>query len=82
MITTSSSVIKGACARQNLEQHRRNYQAQDEFVVVEDFLPAEVLKEWDLQFEQLRPHIHRNRTQVPRRGAARPTRSFDSTPRR
>ncbi len=60
MITTSSSVIKGACARQNLEQHRRNYQAQDEFVVVEDFLPAEVLKEWDLQFEQLRPHIHRN----------------------
>ena len=55
-----SSVLKTACARQDPEQHRGNYLAQDEFVVVEDFVPPEVLQQWDLQFEQLRPHIHRN----------------------
>jgi hypothetical protein len=55
-----NAALKTACARQDLEQHRQHYLAQDEFVVVEDFLPAEVLQQWDLQFEQLRPHIHRN----------------------
>mgnify|MGYP001411067591 CR=1 FL=1 len=55
-----SSVLKTACAGQDPEQHRGNYLAQDEFVVVEDFVPPEVRQQWDLQFGQLRPHIHRN----------------------
>jgi hypothetical protein len=55
-----SSMLKDACARQDPAQHRRNYLAQDEFVVVEDFLPTDVLRQWDAQLEQLQPHIHRN----------------------
>jgi alkylated DNA repair dioxygenase AlkB len=54
------SFLETACARQDLAQHRQNYLAQDEFVVVENFLPAEVLAQWDRQLEQLKPHIHRN----------------------
>jgi len=53
-------LLEAACARQDLAQHRRNYLEQDEFVVVEDFLPAEVLEQWEAQFEQLKPHVHRN----------------------
>src|SRR5262245_10888418 len=54
------SFLETACTRQDLAQHRQNYLAQDEFVVVENFLPAEVLAQWDRQLEQLKPHVHGN----------------------
>lgn len=53
-------LIEAACAHQDLTQHRRRYLDQGEFVVVEDFLPPEVLRVWDQQLEPLKPHIHRN----------------------
>jgi len=59
-MSSIGSLVSAACARQDAAKYRRNYLDQDEFVVVEDFLPADVLKQWDTQFEQLRPHVHRN----------------------
>jgi alkylated DNA repair dioxygenase AlkB len=53
-------LIEAACALQNLEKHRGRYVEQGEFVVVEDFLPAEILRVWDEQLELLKAHIHRN----------------------
>jgi hypothetical protein len=59
-MSSLSPLLDAACARQDIAKHRRSYLDQDEFVVVEDFVPAEVLRDWDLQFQQLRSHIHRN----------------------
>jgi alkylated DNA repair dioxygenase AlkB len=39
---------------------RGTYFEQDEFVVVEDFLPLEVLRRWEVELERLKPHVHRN----------------------
>lgn len=39
---------------------RRRYLDQDEFLVLQDFLPREVLARWDEELEALKPHIHRN----------------------
>jgi alkylated DNA repair dioxygenase AlkB len=39
---------------------RGRYSEQDEFVIVEDFLPLEVLSRWEVELERLKPHIHRN----------------------
>src|SRR5262245_20508669 len=60
LMSDMGSFLETACARQDLAQLRQNYLAQDEFVVVENFLPAGVLAQWDRQLEQLKPHIHRN----------------------
>lgn len=39
---------------------RKQYCEQDEFVVVEDFLPPEILSRWEMELETLKPQIHRN----------------------
>jgi len=39
---------------------RQRYFEQDEFVIVEDFLPSEGLSRWEVELEKLKPHIHRN----------------------
>ncbi|MCD6050629.1 MAG: putative 2-oxoglutarate-Fe(II) oxygenase superfamily, partial [Verrucomicrobia bacterium] len=54
------SLIDQACAKQDLAKLRQAYLAQDEFVVVENFLPPEALTMWDQQLEPLKPLIHRN----------------------
>ena len=54
------SLIDQACAKQDLAKLRQAYLAQDEFVVVENFLPPEALTIWDQQLEPLKPLIHRN----------------------
>ncbi|MGA2243559.1 MAG: 2OG-Fe(II) oxygenase [Verrucomicrobiota bacterium] len=36
------------------------YLAQDEFLVVDDFLSPEIMGRWGEQLEALKPHIHRN----------------------
>lgn len=54
------ALLETACVRQDLAQLQRAYREQDEFVVVEDFLPPEVMEQWDRELEQLKPHIHRN----------------------
>lgn len=60
ILSDIGSFLETACAHQDLVGHCQNYVAQDEFVVVENFLPTEVLAQWDRQLEELKPHIHRN----------------------
>jgi hypothetical protein len=54
------SLLEAAVRRQDLPALRRAYADQDEFVVVEDFLPREVVDQWVRELEALKPHIHRN----------------------
>lgn len=39
---------------------RKDYLGQGEFLVVNDFLPPEIMGQWQAQLEALKPHIHRN----------------------
>lgn len=64
MLTTSSpsidELIRGAVAKQDEAELRRQYSAQDEFVVVPDFLPSELLEQWENHLPSLVSRIHRN----------------------
>ena len=64
MLTTAShsidELIREAVQKQDEAELRRQYSAQDEFVVVNDFLPAEVLEQWESHLPSLVPQIHRN----------------------
>lgn len=63
MTTTAISIddaLRSAVARQDEAALQRQYTEQDEFVIVEDFLPREVLEEWEAQLPALLPQIHRN----------------------
>jgi hypothetical protein len=42
------------------DELRRRYREQDEFLVVEDFLPGGLREAWERDLEALKPHIHRN----------------------
>ena len=64
--------MEKACARQAPKLHRQHYLDQDEFVVVDDFVPAELLREWDRQLEQLKPQIHRNFIPKHKKGGSAP----------
>lgn len=39
---------------------RQRFLEQDEFIVVDHFLPPDILRSWQEELEILRPHIHRN----------------------
>jgi len=39
---------------------RGKYSDQDEFVIVDEFLPQEVLNRWEVELETIKPHVHRN----------------------
>jgi 2OG-Fe(II) oxygenase superfamily len=52
--------IRTAIAEQDEATLRRRYIEQDEFVVVEDFLPPAVLEQWESHLSALVPQIHRN----------------------
>ena len=52
-------IIKRA-SEQDAAALRKTYLDQDEFLVVNDFLPREIMEQWDEQLETLKPHIHRN----------------------
>lgn len=54
------AALQPAVARLDIEALHRRYQAQDEFVVVETFLPEAILARWRNELEVLKPHIHRN----------------------
>lgn len=53
-------IIAEKAAQQDVAALRQAYLEQDEFLVLEDFLPREVMDQWDEQLEALKPHIHRN----------------------
>jgi len=39
---------------------RQKYSDQDEFVIVDEFLSAEVISRWETELEAIKPHVHRN----------------------
>ena len=64
MISTAASsindLIQDAVIQQDEADLRRQYSAQDEFVVMSDFLPGSVLEQWEAQLPAIIPQIHRN----------------------
>ena len=57
--SAESSLKKGLTVLDR-EQLHKEYLRQDEFLVVDGFLPAEVLEQWNEELEALKPRIHRN----------------------
>lgn len=55
-----NDAIREAISRQDEATLRRRYNEHDEFVVVEDFLPRDVMEQWEAQLPALVPQIHRN----------------------
>jgi len=55
-----NDALREAVLRQDVANLQRQYSAQDEFVVVTDFLPPDVLEQWEAQLPTLIPQIHRN----------------------
>jgi hypothetical protein len=53
-------VIAEIVSRQDIGALRDAYLDQDEFVVLENFLPREIMDRWDRALEALKPRIHRN----------------------
>src|SRR5437762_5126632 len=64
MLTTTAATIDELISDSLKEADeaslREKYSEQDEFVIVEEFLPSEVLSRWDLELEKLKPNVHRN----------------------
>ena len=52
--------LEDAAARVDREELRQTYRAQDEFLVLEHFVPEAILGLWDQELEALKPHIHRS----------------------
>lgn len=59
-LSSIDDALRSAVAQQDEASLSRRYREQDEFLLVEDFLPAEVLEEWEAQLPELLPKIHRN----------------------
>ncbi|MFN0069507.1 MAG: 2OG-Fe(II) oxygenase [Limisphaerales bacterium] len=54
------AALDAAASAQDLAVLQRAYREQDEFAVVEKFLPPGVVEQWTRELETLKPHIHRN----------------------
>ena len=52
--------LSAALARVDLAAARRKYYEQDEFLVLENLVPQEIIAQWSKELEQLKPRIHRN----------------------
>lgn len=54
------AALDAALSAQDLPALRRAYREQDEFAVLENFLPPAVVERWLRELEALKPHLHRN----------------------
>ncbi len=54
------SIIARQVAGLDAAKLRQSYLDQDEFLVLDNLLPPEVMAQWDAELEALKPHIHRN----------------------
>jgi len=52
--------LAASLQRIDLDAARRKYYEQDEFIVLENLVPREVIDLWELELEALKPQIHRN----------------------
>jgi alkylated DNA repair dioxygenase AlkB len=64
MLTTATATINELISDSLKEMDeanlRRTYSEQDEFVIVDEFLPVELISRWQVEVETLKPHVHRN----------------------
>jgi hypothetical protein len=64
MLTTTAATIDELIADSLKEVDeatlREKYSEQDEFVIVEELLPPELLRRWEAELEKLKPNVHRN----------------------
>ncbi len=64
MLTTATAtideLISDSLKQVDEADLRRKYFEQDEFVIVDEFLPREVLGRWQADLETLKPYVHRN----------------------
>ena len=76
MISTEASsindLIQDVVVRQDESDLRRQYSAQDEFVVMPDFLPGSVLEQWDAELPMILPEVHRNYLPGHKKGGSVP----------
>jgi hypothetical protein len=52
--------LADAVRRLDLDAARRKYYEQDEFLVLENMVPGEIVAQWENELEALKPQIHRN----------------------
>ncbi len=67
-----NDAIRDAIAKQDEPALRRRYNQQDEFLVIPDFLSADVMEEWEAQLPALIPNIHRNYLPGHKKGGSVP----------
>ena len=64
MLTTATPIIDQLISDSLKETDeaslRAKYSEQDEFVIVDEFLPLEVLSRWELELARLKPYVHRD----------------------
>lgn len=53
-------MIGEAATKLDLSAVRQRYNDQEEFIVLENFIPQEIIREWERELDELKPHIHRN----------------------
>ena len=74
MLTTATATIDELISDSLKQTDEVNlpgkYSEQDEFVIVEEFLPREVLNRWEVELETLKPHVHRNYLPGHKRGGS------------
>ena len=59
-IVDIDSVISEQVSRHDVAVLHKSYLDQDEFLVLEKFLPREIMDRWDEALEALKPRVHRN----------------------
>ena len=52
--------LANSVGRLDLDGARRKYYEQDEFLVLENMVPQEIVAQWELELEAIKPQIHRN----------------------
>jgi alkylated DNA repair dioxygenase AlkB len=57
---TINELISDSLKQTDEANLRRKYSQQDEFVIVDEFLPQELLRRCQAELETLKPHVHRN----------------------
>ncbi len=76
MSTTASlsidEAIREAVTQQDEAALRRRYNEQDEFLVIPNFVPGEVMEQWEAQLPALIPNIHRNYLPGHKKGGSVP----------
>jgi hypothetical protein len=70
-------IIAERAAQQDVAALRKSYLDQDEFLVLEEFLPREVMDQWGKEMQALKPQIHRNYIPKHKKGGSVPFDTVD-----